>query len=165
MREASTSGDVITSVLFTTAGTGSGKSYTPKEFTVSMTLAGPPLAGPGVSYEVEATTNTCGTVVFTYEPGTAYQKLTGRSGWATWGRCPGTDGDSKVELLAPEVVGNKITWTFGLKSTALKVGTVFQEFHARVDPSNPAVPLPSEETGSALGLIDAATGTGTWKLG
>jgi hypothetical protein len=157
-------GTDITSVLFTTAGKGSGKSYVPKAFSVTMTLAGPVMAGPGLTYEVDANTNTCGLISFTYEPGTAYGRALGLNGWADWGTCTNTAGDGSIELLSPEVDGNKITWTFGLKSTGLKVGTVFNEFESRVDPSNPAVPFPSSTFGMALGLVDKATSTGTWKL-
>jgi hypothetical protein len=158
-------GTDIVSVLYTTTGKGSGKSYAPKAFSVTLTLAGPAMAGPGLTYEVDANTTTCGLVSFTYEPGTAYGRALGLNGWADWGTCSNTAGDSSIELLSPEVEGNKITWTFGLKSTGLKVGTVFDQFEARVDPSNPAIPFPSSATGTTLGLIDKATGTKPWTLG
>jgi len=157
-------GTDITSVLFTTAGKGSGKGYQPKQFSVTMSLAGSPLAGPGVTYEVDATTTGCGVISFTYEPGTPYEKITGLSGWADWGSCDNTAGDGNIELLTPQVAGKTITWTFALKSTGLKVGSVFSAFQARVDLSNPAIPLPSSTTGTGFGLIDKAIGTGTWKL-
>ena len=155
----------IVSVLFTTAGKGSGKSYVPKQFLVTMTLAGPAEAGPGLTYEVDATTNTCGDVTFTYEPGTPYENVTGVNGWADWGNCQNQAGDGSIELITVTAEGNKLTWEFGVKAIGVKVGTVFSGFAARVDPSNPVVPLPSSETNSELGLIDAATGSGTWKLG
>lgn len=157
-------GTDIVSVLFTTAGKGSGKSYVPKLFSITMTLAGPVQDGPGLTYEVDATTNTCGDISFTYEPGTPYEKVAGRNGWADWGSCLNQAGDGSIELLNVVGEGTKVTWEFGLKSTGLKVGTVFNGFQARVDPSNPAVPFPSSLTFSELGLIDAATGAGTWKL-
>ena len=154
----------IVSVLYTTTGTGSGKKYVPKKFIVTMTLAGPAEAGPGLTYEVEAATDRCGDVSFTYEPGTPYGAATGRNGWAEWGNCLATDGTESVELLAATANGNKVSWEFSLKATDLKVGTVFTDFRARVDPSNPAVPFPSSLTQTELGLIDAATGKGPWKL-
>jgi hypothetical protein len=44
---------------------------------------------------------------------------------------------------------------------------VFKNFVARVDPSNPVIPYPSHgDVGmTGLGLIDSATGSGTWTLG
>jgi hypothetical protein len=156
----------IVSVLFTTSGTGSGKGYVPKAFSVTMTLAGPVEAGPGLTYEVDATTSTCGDLSFTYEPGTPYEKAIGPSGWAQWGSCTNTTGDGGIELLSPTVAGNKITWEFGLRSIGLKPGAVFKNFVARVDPSNPVIPYPSHgDAGmTGLGLIDAASGSGSWTL-
>ena len=162
-----TAGMDITSVLFTTAGKGSGKSYVPKAFIVTMTLAGPVEAGPGLTYEVDAKSDTCGDLSFTYEPGTPYGSALGPNGWAQWGTCNNTTGDGTIELMTVAAEGNKITWEFGLKSIGLKVGTVLSNFVARVDPSNPVIPYPSHgDAGmTGLGLIDAATGSGTWKLG
>ena len=161
----SQSGTDIVSVLYTTAGPGSGASYRPKQFSVTMKTAGDVLQQAGLTYEVEATTTTCGDVTFTFEPGTPYSSVTGVNGWADWGNCSTAADDGSIELLPVEVSGNAITWAFGLKSTPFKVGTVFRDFRARIDPSNPVVPLPSSTTGTELGLIDSATGTGSWKLG
>jgi len=156
----------IVSGQFTTTGTGKGKAYKPTKFVVTLTLAAPPSSGPGLTYEIGAATSSCGDVVFTYEPGTPYSALAGVNGWADWGDCPIRD-DSPYELLTPKVTGNTITWSFGMKQLGkgMKVGTVFSKFEARVDPSNPVVPFPSNTTGTALGLIDIGTGAGTWKLG
>lgn len=68
-----------------------------------MTMAGPVVTTPGFTYEVEASTDTCGSVMFTLEPGTAYQDVTGLNGWAEWGDC--TIGDSNIELLTAAVKG------------------------------------------------------------
>lgn len=156
----------IVSGLFTTTGTGKGKGYKPSKLVISLTLSAPPSAGPGLTYEIGASTSTCGDVVFTYEPGTPYSAVAGVNGWADWGDCP-LDADGSVELLTPKVTGSTITWSFGLKSVGkgMKVGTVFSGFVARVDPSNPVVPFPSNATGTELGLIDAGTGAGSWTLG
>lgn len=156
-------GTDIASVLYTTAGTGSGKAYVPKKLVVTLTMAGPVSSEPGLTYEVEAATDSCGDVTFTLEPGTPYGEVTGLNGWADWGDC--TVGDSNVELLTAKIAESTVTWTFGVKATPLKVGTVFTDFRARVDPSNPVVPFPASVTGTELGLIDAATGAGPWKLG
>jgi hypothetical protein len=157
-------GTDIVSVLFTTSGKGSGKSYVPKGFSVTMTLAGPALSGPGYTYEVHATTNTCGDIDFTYEPGTPYENVTGANGWAEWGSCDNQAGDGNIELLTVETSGNKVIWEFGFKAIGLKVGTVFSNMKAFVDPSNPALPLPASSFAGELDLIDVATGTGTWKV-
>jgi hypothetical protein len=131
-----------------------------------MTLAGPVEAGPGLTYEVDAKTDTCGDLSFTYEPGTPYENISGVNGWALWGNCSNTAGDGGIELMAVVADGNKITWEFGMKSIGLKVGTVVSNFVARVDPSNPLIPYPSHgDVGmTGFGLIDAASGSGTWKL-
>jgi hypothetical protein len=157
-------GTDITSVLFSTAGKGSGKRYAPKMFTVTMTLAGPPLAGPGLTYEVHATTSTCGDIDFTYEPGTPYENVTGANGWAEWGSCDNQAGDSNIELLTVTVDGNKLVWEFGYKAIGLKVGTVFSDMKAFVDPSNPVIPLPSSAGAGELDVLDVATGAGTWTV-
>lgn len=153
----------IRSVLWTTTGKGSGKAYSPKSLVVTMTLDGPVRTDPGVTYEVEAATDTCGDVLFTMEPGTPYESLTGLNGWADWGEC--VVGDSSVELLTVKTKGSSIIWTYSIKASPLEVGTVFTDFRARVDPSNPVVPFPSSTTGTELGLIDAGTGDGEWVLG
>jgi hypothetical protein len=156
----------IVSVLYTTAGPGQGHAYRPKELFVTMTLAGPPETAPGLTYEVKATTTTCGDVTFTYEPGTPYEGVTGLNGWAQWGSCT-DDSDSNITLLTVTTEGNTIVWEFGLKASPFKLGTVFSDFEARIDPSNPLIPFPSsEQTGlvGATGLIDIAKGTGSWKV-
>ena len=157
-------GTDITSVLFTTSGKGSGKSYVPKGFSVTLTLAAAPLGGPGLTYEVHATTGACGEISFTYEPGTPYESATGLNGWADWGTCDNQAGDGSVELLTVEVAGNKVIWEFGFKAIALKVGTVLSDMKAFVDPSNPVVPFPSNASTGELDVFDVATGTGTWKV-
>jgi hypothetical protein len=159
-------GTDIVSVLYTTSGTGQGKAYKPKELLVTMTLAGPVETTPGLTYEVQGTTNTCGDVTFTYEPGTPYEKVTGLNGWANWGSCT-DDSDSNIALLTVTAEGNKLVWEFGLRATPLKVGTTFSAFEARVDPSNPVLPFPSsEQTGivGVTGVIDVATSSTTWKV-
>jgi hypothetical protein len=158
-------GTDIVSVLMTTTGKGKGKSYRPKGFTVTMTLAGAAQSGPGYTYEVHATTNTCGDIAFTYEPGTPYQTITGLNGWADWGSCDNQAGDGTIELLTVTAEGNKLVWEFGFKAIGLKVGTVFSNMKAFVDPSNPVVPFPADSSGGELDLIDVATGTGTWTVG
>jgi hypothetical protein len=157
-------GTDITSVLFTTSGKGSGKRYVPKTFTVTLTLAGAPLSGPGLTYEVHANTTTCGDIDFTYEPGTPYEKVTGLNGWAEWGSCSNQAGSSSIELLTVEQTGSKVIWEFGFKAIGLKVGTVFRDMKAFVDPSNPALPLPASSTAGELDVFDVATAPGPWTV-
>ena len=157
-------GTDIVSVLFTTGGKGSGKRYVPKSFTVTMTLAGAPLSGPGLTYEVHASTDKCGDISFTYEPGTPYENVTGLNGWADWGSCDNQAGDGNVELLTVQVEGSKLVWEFGYKAISLKVGAKLSDMKAYVDPSNPAVPFPASANGGPFGVVDVATGTGTWTV-
>jgi hypothetical protein len=151
----------IVSVLWTTAGKGSGKAYVAKQLVVTMTLAGPPATTPGYTYEVNADSSQCGDVQLTFEPGTPYSDVTGVNGWSSWGTC------EDVALIAVKTTGNAIVWSFSLKGQPLKLGTVLSDFRARVDASNPVVPLPSDGLGVplGLGLLDSATGSGTWKVG
>lgn len=156
----------IASVLWTTAGSGKGKAYVPKQLVVTLTMAGPiDTTTPVFTYEVEALSSACGVVTFTYEPGTPYESVTGLNGWADWGDCANTAGDGSIELLTPKIKGSTITWTFSLKAIEVKPGTTLSAFAARVDPANPVVPFPSSTFGTELGLVDAATGTGTYKVG
>jgi hypothetical protein len=156
-------GNDIVSATWTTTGSGSGKAYKPKQLVVSLTLAAPPSSTPTFTYEVEATTSTCGDVAFTYEPGTPYESVTGLNGWADWGDCLLAD-DSSIELLTPKVKGSTITWSFSLKASPVKAGAVLTDFRARVDPSNPVLPFPSSSQTGENGLVDSATGTGSWKV-
>jgi predicted acyl esterase len=116
------------SVLYTTTGRGTGKAYVPRQLVVTLTTAGPVNTHPGLTYEVEATTDTCGDVTFTFEPGTAYGEVFGRNGWAEWGTCTSPATDSSVELLTVKVDGDEVVWSFGLRSTPLEVGTELTDF-------------------------------------
>lgn len=160
----------IVSVLYSTTGTGKGRAYVPKKLVVTMTMAGDVITHPGLTYEVSALTTTCETVTFSAQQGSPYTTVTGLNGWAEWGSCdkPGTDGEpSGVELLTAAVKGNTITWSMPIKMLpkGMTLGTVFSDFEARIDPTNPAIPFPSSTTNTDRGLLDIGTGTTKWKLG
>lgn len=154
----------LVSVVYSTTGTGSGRSYRPKKLVVTMTMAGDVITSPGLTYEVEAQTSTCDVVTFSAQQGTPYSAVVGVNGWADWGSC--VNGEDGVELITAVAKGKTLTWSFSLKMLPkdLEVGTVFSDFEARIDPTNPVVPFSSSTTGTALGLVDKATGAGTWKL-
>lgn len=152
----------IVSVLYTTAGKGSGRAYAAKQLKVVLTLAAPPSTRPGLNYEVESFTDACSDVAFTYSPGTPYGDVTGITGWVDWGSC--TVGDSGAELITPKVSGNTITWQFSIKATPFDIGDEFSDFRARVDPANPVLPLQSSSQTGERGLVDSATGKATWVL-
>jgi hypothetical protein len=161
-------GTDIVSVQFSTTGTGKGKFYKPAKLVVTMTLAGPPVTTPpGITYEVDVMTKECGLLTFSMQDGSPYTTVTGVNGWGDWGDCTTSTAADGVELIRTKVKGNTITWSWGLKAIpkALKVGTVWGPFEARVDPTNPVVPFPSSLTSTELGLIDAGSSTATWKLG
>ncbi len=162
----SQAGTDIVSVTWSTTGTGSGRKYVPKKLVVTMTLAGPAISQPGLTYETQAETGPCGTVTFTAEQGSPYSTAFGVNGWADFGSCNDSEG-SNVELLTIATKGNDIIWTWSIKQLPkeLKLGTAFTNFEARVDPTNPVLPFPSNATGTTLGLVDKATGPGPWKLG
>jgi hypothetical protein len=162
-------GTDLVSVLYSTTGTGTGRKYVPKKLLVTMTMAGDVLTEPGLTYEIQAETAPCGTVTFTAEQGSPYSAVTDVDGWADWGTCTVPDSNgapTNVELLTVEASGKTIQWKFSLKliPKELKVGTAFTDFEARVDPTNPVVPFPSNATNTTLGLIDKATAPGPWKL-
>ncbi|HVE74321.1 MAG TPA: hypothetical protein VNA30_04415 [Mycobacteriales bacterium] len=157
------SGMDIVSVLYTTAGTGTGKRYVPKKLIVTMTLGGPVETRPVVNYEAEAKTEFCGDVTLTYAPGTPYEQTSGFNGWVRWGNC--TVGDSTSDLLTATADGKTVRWEFALRATPIEVGTMFSNFRARVDPANPVLPLSSSDTATERGLIDIAAGAGSWKVG
>lgn len=139
---------------FTT--TGSDKA---KALVVRMTMWSQVMPDvPVFTYEVDAVTAACGTLSLAYEPGTPYEAVTGLNGWVDTGACGGND------LVTAKADGFDITWTVPLSSTTLKKGAKLSGFAARVDVSNPAVPFPSSTTQTGLGLVDSATGKGTWKL-
>lgn len=156
----------LVSVTFSTTGTGAGRGYVAKKLLVTMTLAGDVLAQPVLTYEVTAQTGTCGEVEFTAEFGSPYSQVVSVDGWSSWGDCVAPGDDDNVALMKVAVKGNTITWSFPIKTIPkeLKLGTVFSDFEARIDPTNPVVPFPSRATQTRLGLVDVATGTGTWKM-
>lgn len=159
----------IVSVLYSTTGTGTGRKYVPKKLVVTMTMAGDVITHPGLTYEVSALTTSCETVTFSAQQGSPYTTVTGLNGWAEWGSCtkPSSDGDSNVELLTAAVKGNTITWSMPIKMLpkGLTVGTIFSDFAARIDPTNPVIPFPSSTTQTDRGLLDIGTGAAKWKLG
>ena len=162
-------GTDIVSVTYSTTGTGSGRSYVPKKLVVTLTTAGDVLTNPGITYEVGAMTTSCDLVTFSAQQGTPYSSVVGVNGWAEWGGCdvPGSDGPTNVQLVTVVAKGNTLTWSFPIKMLpkGLKVGTVFSDFVARVDPTNPVIPFPSSTTQTDLGLIDAGASAAKWKMG
>ena len=160
-------GTDIVSVLFSTTGTGKGRAYRPTRFIVTMTMAGPVVTQPGLTYEVTATNKDCGDITFSAQQGSPYSTALGVNGWADWGTCSTGTAPDGIELLRVKVSGNTLSWSFGMKAIpkALKPGASLSGFEARVDPTNPVVPFPSSLTGTELGLIDKGTGAGTWKIG
>jgi hypothetical protein len=144
----------IRSVTF--RSTGSGRT---RALVVTMTMSSPVMPEvPVFTYEVRATTSSCGALELTHEPGTPYEAVTGLNGWSSLERCGGTQ-----DLLTAHADGFDIRWTIPIPA-AMKRGTVFSGFEASVDVSNPAVPFPASTTGTAIGLVDSARGTGTWRL-
>jgi hypothetical protein len=156
----------LVSVTYATTGVGSGRRYVPKKLVVTMTMAGDVVTTPGLTYEVQADTAPCGPVTFSAQQGSPYSQLFGVNGWTDFGSCNDATG-SNVELVTVDVSGKTLTWKVSLKALPkeLKVGTVLSAFEARIDPTNPLIPFPSNATGTTLGLVDKGTGTGKWRLG
>ncbi len=159
-----TPGMDVVSAVYQTTGTGTGKKYVPKKLVVTLSTAGPVEANPGVSFKLSAMTSTCGQVDFIYFPGTPYSALVQVNAWAQWGDClsKNANPEGNAELITASVRGNSIIWSFSIKGTPLKLGTIFKDFRVYVDPCDPVLCFPF---GVDQGLIDAATGSGSWKLG
>ena len=147
----------IVSVEYSTTGSGSGKAYLPKKLVVSLTLAGPPSTTGAVSYNLVADTDGCGLVDIRYSPGTATGSLIGDT-YAQFGSC------FDYIFLPAKVKGSVVTFEFALKMVKIDRGTVFSDFTASVDPSDPVLAEVTTDGGPADGLGDKATGDGTWTV-
>ncbi len=147
----------ILSVQYSTTGTGSGPTYLPKKLIVALTLAGPPSTSGVVSYNVVADTDGCGLIDIRYAPGHAIGTVIGDT-YAKFGSC----GESV--FLPAKVKGSVVSFEFALKAVGIDRGTVFSDFTASVDPSDPAIAEVSTDGGPADGVGDKATGDGTWEV-
>ena len=145
----------IVSVLYATTGTGSGKGYQPKKLVVTLTLAGPPSTTGVVTYRVVADTDGCGLIDLRWAPGNATGTVIGDT-YAKFGSC------AEAIFFFPKVQGSVVTFEVGLKVAGIDRGTVFSDFVARVDASDPAVAEFGTGNTPAAGVGDSATGDGTW---
>ena len=156
----------IVSVTYATAGKGKGKAYVPATLLASMTLTAPPLEQAGVGYEVAATVDGCGDLVFSYTPGTVASGILGEA--LVFVGCGGTtDPTSDAQILTPKfaVNGSTLTWSIALKQLPKEVraGAVLGALTSRVDLVEPA--FGTRLVGPAPGLFDTASSDKTWKIG
>ena len=145
----------IVSVLYSTSGTGTGKGYLPKKLIVTLTLAGPPSTAGVVTYRVIADTDGCGLIDFRGAPGNATGTVIGDT-YARFGSC------AEAIFFFPKVQGSVVTFEVGLKVAGIDRGTVFSDFLARVDVSDPVLAEVGTGNTPAAGVCDSATGDGTW---
>lgn len=169
-------GTEIVNVLWTTTGETTvrkvrGKkvtTYTPRALVVTMNLAGAPLVQPGFAYETAAEFAGCGTVRFTYTPGTVFSQLLGPASlWYDCGEPDPTTGDTLTLVANPthKIGAKSITWEYPIKAfpKVVKVGTPVTGFTAAVDVVEPVFGLQgTTDTGTHL---DGATSSAVWKLG
>ncbi|HVE98345.1 MAG TPA: hypothetical protein VNA12_04120 [Mycobacteriales bacterium] len=149
----------IVSVQYSTTGTGSGRSYVSKKLIVALTLAGPPASNGVTTYVVRSDTDSCGVIEFKWAPGTVGGGLIGDT-TASFGSCK-VDDDSTA-FFAAKVKGSTATFEVALKPLKdITRGTVFSEFRAAVDVGDPVFGI---FPGNDSGLLDSASGDGTWVI-
>ena len=169
-------GTEITSVLWTTTGVTEttkvrGKkvtTYSPRKLVVTLNLAGAPMTSAPFAYETAAEVAGCGTVRFTYTPGTVFGQVLGDSSlWYDCGPVDPTTGDTLVLVagVSHKISGKSMTWEYPIKAfgKAVKVGAPVSDFTAAVDIVEPVFGLQgTTDTGTP---IDGAASDVVWKLG
>lgn len=142
----------ITSVTFSTAGTGKGRKYVPKALVLTLTLAAPPTSDGSTMYGIDANLAGCGDFYVQYMPGA---RVTDSFDYANCGggSVDPTSSGSSFEGV-PEVKGNSVVWTLPFKSlpAEVKSGTVFSKLNAETDFVDPATGIvgPYSVTGKAV---------------
>lgn len=111
----------ITSITLTTAGKTEGRTYTPKTFVVTLSLAAPPSTQAGATYGVDVELAGCGYANFSYTPDAAL----GEGSIFTECGSPEDETGSTATLYStpPKVKGNVITWSISVKTPGFKPGT------------------------------------------
>ena len=143
----------VQSVLFT---------RTTKGFTVTMTLGGPQTSQDGVTYEIAAETETCGTFTIAWSPVTA---LGSRDQIGMECGTDSTTGEPYTIInVAPKVKGSTLTWTFNKKQfpAELKAGGTFTDLRAGVDPNEPVMGIIGPASLGVPVRLDDAVGKGSF---
>jgi hypothetical protein len=127
-----------------------------------------PLKSAPFYYETSASVAGCGTLRFTYNPGTVYSAVVSES--FLWYDCgPGDDVQGPGLTLLTDVKmtfgAKSITWEYPIKALgkSVKVGAPVTEFSAITDVEEPVLGLYGPK--DAAHPIDEGTGDVTWKLG
>ncbi len=146
--QLSTSDSDITSVAFTTTGKTTttkvkGKSvtsYAPENLVVSMTLAAPPSALPGVLYQIDGSTSKCGAISLYYTADDS-----GSGAYVGCGSEPdaATGSTSTTLDVLPVVKDATITWTMPFDSLPreIKPGTSISGIEAFATQADPVFGL------------------------
>ncbi len=142
--------------------------YTPRKLVATINLAAAPTASPPLEYETSADVAGCGTVRFTYTPGTVGSQILGDGSlWIDCGdETDPTTGDNLLLISGLEVqVGAKsLTWSISLKMLPkhVHVGSKVSAFSAAVHVVEPVFGLDgTTDTGTPL---DEGVGDVTWVL-
>lgn len=142
-------------------------TYTPKKLVVTLNLAGAPGDAP-FAYEAAAEVAGCGTVRFTYTPGTVYSDIVSDSMlWYDCGEPDGTTGDTLTLItdVSLKKGPKSLTWEYPIKAfpKVIKPGVAFSDFHVLADLTDPVLGLYGPKDAAAP--LDEGTGAGVWKLG
>ena len=146
----------ITSVTFSTVGTGKGKKYVPKSLVLTLTLAAPPTSDGTTLYGIDADLAGCGDFYVQYMPGARLLDSFNYADCGGGSADPTSNGTSFEG--APEVKGSSIIWTLPFKSLPAEVkrGTVFSKLNAQTDFVDPATSIVGPYTLTGEAVYDTA---------
>ena len=154
----------ITSVTFSTVGTGTGRKYVPKALVLTLTLAAPPTSDGSTMYGIDANLAGCGDFYVQYMPGA---RVTDSFDYANCGggSVDPTSSGSSFEGV-PEVKGNSVVWTLPFKSLPAEVkrGTVFSKLNAETDFVDPVTGIVGPYSVSGQALYDTASTDGSFTV-
>jgi hypothetical protein len=159
-------GSDIAGVTFTTTGTGSGKSYAPKNLVITLSLAGPPTTDGTTIYQVGADLAGCGDFYVSIVPGSPV--LDPSFNYADCGSPADELGSEGTAFDAvPDIAGNNIVWTLPMKSLPAPVvrGTVFSALNAYTDFVDPVTGIFGPKAVTEEALYDVAATDQAYKVG
>lgn len=153
----------ITSIVLTTAGRTDGRTYTPKTFVVTLTLAEAPSTQAGSSYGVDVELDGCGYASFSYTPGATL----GEGSVFTECGSPADDTGSTATLYAtpPKVKGKVITWSISVKTPGFEPGTIVSAINGFTTFNEPVFGILGPTTVDKALAFDLAETDKTYRIG
>lgn len=150
------------------------KVVTPKDFTITMTLAGPVDIKPGTSYQIVVDETPCGDVLaYTYFSVLDAPDTTTHNSMV-FGDCgPETAAGTgfPVESLKTTISGNTIVWSVPMRGLppGVKAGSTFSGLHAYTAPAEPVLAYSTmdfaPEEAYPAAAFDYATTDKSYRLG